>query len=123
MKRILLVEDDPACGAMVREALTRFQYQVTWVTSGKEALASYDPATTDLVITDLFMPDVDGMELIAQLTQREPGVRILAMSGGVFSGKGVYLPLAEKLGAVKSLSKPFGLDELRRAVVECLDEG
>ncbi len=121
MKQILLVEDEAAFGQMVQEALTRMGYAVRWVLNGKEALAAYDPQTTDLGVTDLFMPAVDGMELIARLQHRDAGVRIVAMSGGVFSGKGAYLPLAEKLGAIKSLPKPFTLDELRRTVAECLD--
>lgn len=121
MPKILLVDDEDACAAMVKDALTRFGYEVVRARNGEEALRLYDPQTIHLVLTDLFMPGMEGMELIMKLEQRDAGVRIIAMSGGGLGLPGVYLPMAERLGAVKALSKPFTMESLRVAVQECLD--
>lgn len=123
LNNILLVEDDVLTGQMLAEVLTRFGYLVKQVSNGQDALNCYDPQTVDLVLTDLFMPVMDGMELIAALQRRDPAVRIIAMSGGGKLPPTNVLPLAERLGAVKTLTKPFELEELRKAVAECLDIG
>ena len=121
MPKILLVDDDDALAGVLADSLIRFGYSVVRACNGKEALQLYDPKTIQLVLTDLYMPDMDGMELIMQLEQLNPGVRIIAMSGGGMGTPGVHLPLAERLGAVKTLVKPFPLETLRLAVQECLD--
>ena len=121
MPKILLVDDDDSFGWVVADALIRFGYSVVRACNGTEALQLYDPTTIQLVVTDLFMPDMDGMELILELEQLNPGVRIIAMSGGGTGQPGVHLPMAERLGAVKTLFKPFPLETLRLAVQECLD--
>ena len=104
MTKILLVDDDDALAGVLHDALIRFGYEVVRAHNGKEALQLYDPQTIQLVLTDLFMPDMDGMELIMQLEQLNPGVRIIAMSGGGMGKPGIHLPLAERLGAVKTLA-------------------
>lgn len=121
MTKILLVDDEASCAETLKDALTRFGYEVVLARNGEEALRLYDPQTIHLVLTDLFMPGMDGMELITKLEQRDPGVRIIAMSGGGLGQPGVYLPMAERLGAVKALPKPFTMEALRVAVKECLD--
>lgn len=118
---ILLVDDDDACAGMLNKALTASGHAVVCAGNGKEALELYDPQTIHLVLTDLFMPDMDGMELIMKLEQLNPGVRIIAMSGGGMGTPGIHLPLAERLGAVKTLTKPFPMEELKLAIKECLD--
>ena len=122
MTKILLVDDDDAFAEMVHKALSVSGYAVVRARNGKEALRLYDPQTVSLVLTDLIMPEMDGMELIVKLEQLDPAVRVLAMSGGGRANPEAYLPLAERLGAVKTLAKPFQLEALRRAVAECLDE-
>lgn len=124
MNDILLVEDDTACAAMLRAALNHFGHQVVLAADGREALRLYEPQTMRLVIADLLMPEMDGMELIVKLLENEPSVRVIAMTGGGRQGKVgsyLYLRMAERLGAVKTLAKPFPLEELRQAVAECLD--
>ena len=121
MTKILLVDDDDACAETLKDALTRFGYEVVRARNGREALELYDPETINLVLTDLFMPNMDGMELITRLEQLDPSVRIIAMSGGGMVTPGTCLPIAERLGAVKALAKPFPLETLRAAVRECLD--
>ena len=107
---------------MVRKALVMFSYEVVLARDGKEALRLFDSATMLVVITDLLMPDMDGMQLIVKLQQRDPSVRIIAMSGGGLGKPETYLPMAERLGAVKTLAKPFAITELIAAIEECLDE-
>jgi CheY-like chemotaxis protein len=124
MNHILRVEDDPACATMLRAALNHFGHPVVHAADGREALRLYEPQTTRLVIADLLMPEMDGMELIVKLHAREPSVRVIAMTGGGRQGKSeafLYLRMAERLGAVKTLAKPFPLEDLRQVVSECLD--
>ena len=122
MTKILLVDDDDAFAEMTQKVLTACGYAVVRARNGKEALQLYDPQTVSLVLTDLIMPEMDGMELIVKLEQLDPAVRVIAMSGGGRANPEAYLPLAERLGAVKTLAKPFPLETLRQAVAECLDE-
>ncbi|MEN9575294.1 MAG: hypothetical protein RL514_3149 [Verrucomicrobiota bacterium] len=121
MAKILLVDDEDSVAQIITKALTSFGYEVVRAANGKEALQLYDPQTISLVLTDLFMPNMDGMELITKLEQLDPAVRIIAMSGGGRAIPGTYLPMAERLGAVKTLAKPFPMEALRLAVRECLD--
>ncbi|KAF0170549.1 MAG: response regulator receiver [Limisphaerales bacterium] len=121
MNTILLVEDDPACAAMLRTALNTFGHQVVLAPDGKQALRLFDPQSMNVAVVDLMMPEMDGMELIMRLQEREPGVRVIAMTGGGRGKPEAYLRMAERLGAVKSLAKPFPLEALRQAVGECLD--
>lgn len=122
MSNILLVEDEDLFAEMVRKALVTDGHTVVRARNGAEALHLYDPQTVSLVLTDLLMPDVDGMELIVKLQQRDPAVRIIAMTGGGRCGADTYLPIAERLGAVKTLAKPFSIAVLASVIKECLDE-
>lgn len=122
MTTILLVEDDAACATMLRTALTTFGHQVVLAPDGKQALRLYDPQAINVVVADLMMPEMDGMELILKLQERDPAVRVIAMTGGGRGKPEAYLRMAERLGAVKSIAKPFPLEDLRQAVAECLDE-
>jgi DNA-binding NtrC family response regulator len=119
--RILLVEDDVQLSNLLTDALTRSGYIVEQARNGREALQLFESHAVDLVLTDLFMPAMDGMELITTLQQRDPSVRIVAMSGDATGNRCNYLPVAERLGAVKTLAKPFKMDALRKVVAECLD--
>ena len=119
--RILLVENDAHLSNLITDALTRSGYTVEQAKDGREALQRFEAQPIDLILTDLFMPAMDGMELITTLQRRDPSVRIVAMSGGGTGNRCNYLPVAERLGAVKTLAKPFKLEDLRKAVAECLD--
>ena len=121
MNTILLVEDDVACANMLRSALNTFGHQVVLAQDGQQALKLFDPQAMNVVIADLVLPVMDGMELIMQLQEREPSVRVIAMTGGGAGKPEAYLRMAERLGAVKTLAKPFPLEDLRLAVAECLD--
>lgn len=118
---ILLVEDDDPFAALVQKSLTSFGYTIVRTRNGREALRAYDPQLVHLVLTDLVMPDMEGVELIMTLRKAHPEVRIIAMSGGGHNKPAVYLNIAQTVGAVKTLAKPFSLEELQGAVKECLD--
>ena len=75
----------------------------------------------DLVITDLVMPDIDGLEVIMELVRRDKQVRIIAISGGGEDRGVEYLRVAQKLGAKLTLSKPFGNEEFLEAVSRALE--
>lgn len=82
----------------------------------------YRPHYVDLVLTDLIMPDMEGVELIIALRQIEPNVKIIAMSGGGCNGPEAYLKVAQRLGAIRTLTKPFSSAELAEAVQACLGQ-
>jgi CheY-like chemotaxis protein len=112
MPGILLVEDDKDLREMLRSSLVRRKYTVLEATNGKEALAKFKPSLVDLIITDIIMPEEDGLKVIMQLKERKPGIRIIAISGGGKAGPGNYLDLARALGADAVFPKPFSLKAL-----------
>ncbi len=118
---ILLVDDDDNVAAMTQRALTYFGYTVTRALNGREALAIYDPQVIHLVLTDLVMPEMGGIELTAALRKAHPTVKIITMSGGSgHSSPEMHLDEALSAGATRTLIKPFSLEELKRTVEECL---
>jgi DNA-binding NtrC family response regulator len=122
MQKLLLVDDDAQFAEMMLKAVTSFGYEPILAATGKEALQLYDPKTVELVITDLLMPDMEGVELIMALRRRNPKVKFIAISGGGRNSADTYLNVARKLGALKTLTKPFPLEALRTAISECLTE-
>lgn len=97
-----------ACGGRGRRRRPRNPYGLIRRLYGQQA--------ADLVITDLIMPDKDGLEIIQDLRRLNPKVRILAISGGGRVDANEYLAVARKFGAVEVLPKPFTKDELRKAL-------
>jgi DNA-binding response OmpR family regulator len=121
MPKILLVEDDDQLRGMLKLLLTSAGYEVSEATNGKRVCDMHQQQRFDLVITDLVMPDIDGLAVIMELRRIDRDVRIIAMSGGG-QGKGEdYLRIAQKLGAHLTLSKPFGNQEFLEAVRLALD--
>ena len=121
MKTILLVDDDELFGAMLEKTLIHFGYKVVRAHNGQEALDLYDARTVSLVLTDLIMPDKEGLELITELRRTNPAVKVIAMSGGGRNNPEVFLRAAQHLGALKILAKPFPQEALAKAVFECLE--
>ena len=111
--RILVIEDNGELRNLVRLALEGAGHDVVTASHGQEALGYLNGHKVDVVLTDLFMPEMDGIEVIAALRRQFPGVRIVAMSGR----PGVdYLSVAKELGAARILRKPFVMDDLLSAV-------
>jgi DNA-binding response OmpR family regulator len=111
--RVLVIEDNRDLRNLVRVALEGAGHEVLTATQGLEGLACLSGREVDTVITDLFMPEMDGIEVIAALRRQFPGVKVIAMSGR----PGVdYLSVAKELGAARILRKPFEMNELLHAV-------
>jgi DNA-binding response OmpR family regulator len=112
MPGILLVEDDKELREMLKISLLRQKYSILEAENGKDAIAHFRPSVTDLVVTDLIMPEEDGLKVIMKLRELKPGLKIIAISGGGKAGPGSYLNMAKALGADAIFSKPFSINEL-----------
>jgi CheY-like chemotaxis protein len=120
MARILLADDNADLLEIQREVLCDAGHHVTTATTGSEAVKKTRHRVFDLVITDIVMPDGDGIETIVHLRKRHPSTKIIAMSGGGRLGAENYLPVAEKLGAAKAVAKPVTARQLLAMVDQVL---
>lgn len=121
MPRVLIIEDEAELIEMIKTSLIRRKYTVLEAVNGKDALLHFKPSMTDLVITDLIMPEEDGLKVIMKLKELKPSLKIIAISGGGKAGPGGYLNLARALGAHATLSKPFSINDLILKIEELLD--
>ncbi len=120
MKRILVVDDEYQVRKMLRQTLERSGFEVVEASDGKEALKHYHADTIDLVITDIIMPDKEGIETIIDLRKINPNVKIFAISGGGKVSPGDYLILAGRSGAMRTFTKPLDREEILVAIKEAL---
>jgi CheY-like chemotaxis protein len=120
MPGILIVEDDKELREMLKLSLIRRKYTVFEADDGKEAIIHFKPSITDLVVTDLIMPEEDGLKVIIKLRELKPSIKIIAISGGGKVGPGSYLNLAKALGAHAIFSKPFSTRDLIAKIEELL---
>ena len=121
MARILIIDDDDQVRKMLRLSLNAAGFDVVEAQDGKAAMKLFhqDPLV-DLVITDLIMPEKEGIETIIELRRDFPKVPIIAISGGGLIDPNDYLVLAEKLGAQITLEKPFSRKDIIDAVNELI---
>jgi len=121
MVKILVIEDDDSFRNVLVQMLSKSGYDVRQAGDGNQALevcAQFDP---ELVLTDIIMPDKEGLETIQELLALNPALKIIAMSGGGKFGPDSYLPLALKLGAKASLQKPFMREEMLNTISSVLE--
>lgn len=118
--RILIIDDDVQVRALLRAALSPHGYEVVLAADGQAGVRAYREAPADLVITDVFMPEKDGLEAITELRAANPNLKIIAMTGGGSAGLGGMLHMATLLGAECTLSKPFTPSELVATVKRVL---
>jgi DNA-binding response OmpR family regulator len=126
MAAILVVDDEVEVGEAIRRVLTRSGFEVTVVSSADEGLRAIDESPPDIVITDVIMPKIHGLELVKILRSRYPRIRVIAISGGGSFGAQAYKPdaisthaylaAARDAGAHEILTKPFDMSDLRAAV-------
>lgn len=116
MATILIAEDEHQLRKTIVRALTRAGHKVHEVTSGREALAAALAGGIDLIITDVYMPDMDGIELITRLSQDPAAPKVIAISGGGHKSTEGVLEIATRLGVAGALAKPFSPKELLGAV-------
>ena len=119
MANILVVEDSPAVRMAIVEVLESLGHTVTETENGRLAVEQVAGKSFDLVVTDVLMPEVDGIEVIKAVRRAKPNTKILAISGGAPNlPAGYALKLTEMFSADAVLYKPFMNDELRRTVGE-----
>jgi DNA-binding response OmpR family regulator len=114
--RILVIDDDEQIRAMLRRVLEGSGYEVSEACHGLEGLQRYRATPADIVITDIAMPEKDGLETILELRRASPDVQIIAISGGSWGGFVDYLDLARRFGAQWTLPKPLDPTELLETV-------
>ena len=116
MARILIIDDDVQILKMLRKTLEHEGHEVIDAANGNKGLRLYREDPTDLIITDIIMPEKEGIETIVELRREFPEVKIIAMSGGGHGEAESYLHMAKGLGAQRTLTKPFGMEELLEAI-------
>jgi DNA-binding response OmpR family regulator len=120
MATILVIDDEAALRGVMRRALERAGHKVVEAANGNAALAALDRRDFDLVITDVIMPERDGVETIREMRRRHSPAKILVITGGGPGKHMEYLGIAEIFGADRSLAKPFKLASLIDVVDEML---
>jgi CheY-like chemotaxis protein len=123
MARILLIDDDDSVRTMLRLTLTHFGHTVIEARNGKEGLDLFRSAGADLLITDIVMPEKEGLEVLMELRRSQSRVKIIAISGGGRQNAEDYLHMAKRMGAAKVLAKPFSNEALLAAINELLADG
>lgn len=121
-KVILVIDDEQLIRLQIRNALELEGFTVHEAANGQEGLACVAESVPDVVITDILMPDKEGIETIMELRRSHPAIRIIAISGGGRTGNKDFLRTAKYLGADRTLAKPFGLVELLNLVRDVLAE-
>ncbi len=123
MSRILLVDDhEPVCLSL-QTMIRGMGHDTLMATTGRQALALHQQTPVDVLVTDIFMPDMDGYELIQKFRRDYPEVKVVAMSGGIPRAPGgPYLEVAERFGAQWLLRKPFSATRLIEVISEATGE-
>ena len=120
MAHILLVDDEQLVVDTLRAAIQSKGHTVETACNGIQGLTKFSAGRFDLVITDIIMPDKEGIGMILEMRQAAPGAKIIAISGGGRTGNVEFLNMAAKLGAAATLKKPIRLAELFQALDDCL---
>jgi len=121
MARILIIDDDPQILNMLGKTLERKGYEVVKASDGNEGIKINRETPVDLVITDIIMPDKEGIETIFELRRDFPYIKVIAISGGGQIEPEDYLYIAKKIGAHRTFTKPIPREELLKAVRELLE--
>ena len=122
MAYVLLVDDDLDARLPIARILEHEGHDVTTAGDGLEALRLVGAQPFALALVDLYMPNMDGLELIPKLKIQVPTIRVIATSGGYQAGRGIdLLRTAERAGADGIIAKPFTIEELREAIGAVLD--
>ena len=121
MAKLLIIDDDAQFRAFMEEALTDSGYEVYTAENGVLGLECVNREQPDIVITDIVMPEKEGVEVILELKQAGDSVPVIAMSGGNLGNSNSYLHMAKKLGAAAVIAKPFQLEDLIAEINKILD--
>lgn len=113
---ILVVDDDGVLRRLLKSFLESAHYSVAMVADGKAAIQLLQSQSVRLVITDVFMPDGDGLELLRSIQSARPGLPVIVMSGSETFDRDLFLRIALHFGATRTLAKPFGAQDILAAV-------
>ena len=116
MALVLIVDDDPQMLRLLTDVVELDNHDVLLAQDGAMALEYFDHQTPDLMITDILMPNKEGLELISEIREKFPNLKIIAYSGGGASDPESYLEFASGMCADKVFSKPMPLGELRQQI-------
>jgi CheY-like chemotaxis protein len=122
MARLLIADDDPQVRQLIVRVLQNAGHEVTEAGNGREAVQQFARTPADVVVLDMLMPEMDGLETIQRLRSVAPHVRIIAISGGGRIDSDEYLDWAKVLGADRTLQKPFPLADLVTMTQELLEK-
>ncbi len=122
MARILIIDDDIQIREMLSQMLEKEGFEVAYAENGIKAERIYRKTSVDLVITDIIMPDKEGLETIVELRRDFPHIKIIAISGGGRIGPEPYLKIAKSMGAMFTFVKPIDRKELVDAIRKALGE-
>ncbi|MBF0550493.1 MAG: response regulator [Deltaproteobacteria bacterium] len=122
MAKILVVDDDIDFREMLCFSLRKDGFDVSEASDGNQAIKLVGSESVDLVITDLIMPNKEGVELIMELRRTMPGIKIIAMSGGGRVSPESYLAVANALGADRTIAKPVFRDDLIKVISQLLGD-
>lgn len=120
MARILVIDDEQLARFTMREILETAGHEVEEAKNGAQGISSQKAQPFDVVITDIIMPEKEGVQTIIELRRDFPDLPIIAISGGGRTRNLDFLKIAERYGAKRILAKPFSEDELLDAVNSCL---
>ena len=121
MPTILLVDDNDKIRRSVRRFLERKEYDVEEAPNGQVAMARLDAGDIDIIISDVFMPNMNGFDFLMRIRDKHAGIPIIMMSGGGTLGSQSVLDAASKLGAAFVVEKPFEMREMMAAVEACVE--
>jgi CheY-like chemotaxis protein len=121
MARVLVIDDQEPIRRIVRTALERAGHEVLDAGDGERGLQLLESHTADVVLSDIFMPGMDGIQMLRQIRKQFPAVKVIVMSGGDSTGMLDLRRDAELLGAVRSLSKPFTPHEIVAVIDSVLE--
>jgi Response regulator containing CheY-like receiver, AAA-type ATPase, and DNA-binding domains len=122
MAKILVFDDEPSILLMIKKMLEKAGHEVDIALNGRDGMEQFERNRPDLVITDIIMPEKEGLETILELRKRYPALKIIAISGGGRVGPDGYLPSAKLLGADMVFQKPLVQKEFMKAVSILLNE-
>ncbi len=122
MARILIIDDDESITSLLRTVFEREGHEVTTAANGREGVRLYQARPADLVVSDILMPEMDGLEALKELRQISPGLKLIAVSGGGQRLKMDVLRVAQLLGASATFEKPYRIDALLASVRKLLAE-
>jgi len=120
MAKVLVIEDEEPVRDMIRQTLERAGHEVFEAGDGEQGLSVFEKHKVDLVVTDILMPKKGGLVTILELRQKNPDLKIIAMSGGGRSGKLNFLSTAKTFPGVRTFRKPFRKTEFLAVVDEML---